>query len=155
MTTVQTTTTDYREWLDSFAGINDQFKAAEAALDSLGRQSQRVRSLLYPILVEALVIHRRSTTRNVERQTPLGKVYGGETTIDQRRKRLESTFALPDGRRVAWSEATRTDHEERIAYLERHMQGVQRTIDEHRTAIDLIDQHGVTCLADIDREEAA
>lgn len=153
MTTVQTMTTD--EWLDSFAGIDDQYKAAEAALDSLGKQSQWVRTVLYPILVEALVIHRRQITRGVERQTPIGTVYAGETTIDQRRKRLEATFPLGDGRRVTWSEATRSEHEERIAYLERHIAGTRRTIDEHLAAIDLIDQHGVTCLADIEKEEVA
>lgn len=140
---------DYREWLDSFDEFEDEGKAAEEALNDLGRLSSRSRELLWPVLKDAFWVHRRSKTRSVERRISLGSVYSGESSVDQRRVRLERTFALPDGRRVSWAEATEEDHLARIAYLEKHVSGIRQTMGEHQRAVDLIREHGVSCLAEI------
>lgn len=141
---------DYMDWLRSFDEIEDNDKAAVAAVDDLGRLNQRARSLLLPILGEALLMARRSATRRVERTTPISAVFDGETSLDRRQARLAATFPLPDGRRVSWLEATEADHQARIDYLRMHIAGVERTIGEHEDAVAAIREHGVACLAEIE-----
>lgn len=139
------------EWLGSFDEITDEAKAAEAALTDLGRLSQRQRELLFPILRVAFHFHRRGNSRFVERSLPIGEVFDGETSVERRQLRLDSTFPLPDGRRVSWSEATVEDHEARIGYLRAvHLAGILRTISEHEAAVELIRRFGVSCLAEIE-----
>ena len=141
----------HKEWLRSFAEVwEDDDKAAEAALDDLGKLNQRARGLLLPVLSEAVLMVRRADTRQVERATPVRAVWDGETSLERRRQRLEQTFPLPDGRRVSWLEATVADHLARIEYLRLHIAGVERTIAEHQDAIDLIQRLGGSCLGDVE-----
>lgn len=139
---------EVQDWLRSF-DYDDHEKAALAALEDLGRLSNRARGLLLPILTEAVLMARRSETRRVERSIPVGSVFSDETTIDKRRTRLEATFALPDGRRVSWADATEQDHLDRIGYLQKHIAGVEATISDHVSAVETIREHGVACLAEI------
>lgn len=139
---------DYLEWLRSF-DQDDHGKAALAALADLGRLTGRARDLLLPILTEAVLMARRSDTRGVERAIPVGRVFAGETTLDERRKRLEQTFVLGDGRRVSWLEATEADHLARVEYLQKHVAGLERTINEHLLAVAQLHEFGVSCLGEI------
>ena len=138
----------YREWLAQF-DHEDHGKAAVEALDDLGRLSGRARELLLPIVTEAILMERRKAVSLVERSVPVSMIFNGETSLGQRAKRLEQTFALGDGRRVSWAEATVPDHRERIAYLEVHMRGVMMTVSRHSEAIEAIEAAGVSCLAEI------
>lgn len=64
---------------------------------------------------------------------------------------LTSPFAVGNGRRVSWGEATVADHLERIAFLEHMRKGITQTIDRHRVAIEQIEAAGVSCLAELAR----
>lgn len=141
---------DYREWLASFDEIEDNGKAAEAALDDLGRLTARARSLLLPILTEAFLMARRTRTRRAERAVPIRSVLTGSTSLERRASRLALTFPLPDGRRVSWLEATEADHLARIEYLRVHIRGVEHTIRQHEEAVEAIRSNGVSCLAEIE-----
>ena len=141
--------TNYRDWLQSF-DHDDHGKAAVAALDDLGRLSLRSRTLLLPILTEAVLMLRRGEARTVERAVNVSCVFEGATTLDTRRRLLDASFALGDGRRVAWAEATVADHRERIEYLTAHITGLRLTIGQHEGAIALIEAHHVTCLAEVE-----
>ena len=139
---------DYTEWLRSF-DQDDHGKAAEAALDDLGRLSSRARDLLHPILTEAILMERRANVRQIERQLPTREVFEGETTIEQRQRWLDQKIALDDGRTVIKSEATYEDWQLRIRLLDRHRIGIERSIAEAEEAIELIRSHGVSCLGEI------
>lgn len=71
------------------------------------------------------------------------------------RKLFGASFRLGDGNEVAWETATRQDHETRIAMLTKLRDGLDRTIERHWEAIRCIDGAGVTCLAEIEKKEAA
>ena len=43
---------------------------------------------------------------------------------------------------------------QRVAYLEKIRDGIDQTIDRHREAIRLIEQAGVTCLAELEERAA-
>lgn len=138
----------YREWLASFEH-DDHGKAAEAALNDLGRLNERARGLLFPILREAILMERRKQANAVERSVPIDRIFNGETTLDQRTRRLEQTFVLGDGRRVSWAHATVEEHRQRIEFLQVHVRGVMDTIARHEEAIEAIVAAGVSCLAEI------
>ena len=62
---------------------------------------------------------------------------------------LSSVFALGDGRRVTWGEATVDDHKTRIVMLENQMIGTGQTASLHMKAIEMIQSNGVMKLADV------
>lgn len=68
---------------------------------------------------------------------------------DLRRK----AFSLGNGKVVEWGKATVEEHEIRVSFLEKFRAGVDRTIDQHRTAIKALLDNGVDCLDDIPEEE--
>lgn len=68
---------------------------------------------------------------------------------------LVQRFALGDGTSVEWGAATVDQHETRIAMLQRMRDGIDLTIDRHRSAIEAIHEAGVTCLADLQSSEVA
>lgn len=59
------------------------------------------------------------------------------------------SFATGDGFTVMWGKATIEQHQQRIAMLEAMRDGIDRTIERHRQAIRLIEEAGVSCLADV------
>lgn len=73
---------------------------------------------------------------------------------DQFRALFDSPFKLGDGTAVVWGEATVEQHEQRITFLSKLRDGLDRTIDRHREAIAAIRSAGVSCLAEIGVEEA-
>jgi hypothetical protein len=66
---------------------------------------------------------------------------------------LASPFALGDGTSVTWGEATKEQHEIRIALLTKSAVGTLETAARHGAAIRMIEEKSATCLADI-REAA-
>lgn len=73
-----------------------------------------------------------------------------ESAPEARAQLLASTFALYDGTRVTWGEATVDQHAQRIARLDRLRQGTTNTIDRHKRALALITAANATCLNDLD-----
>lgn len=59
-------------------------------------------------------------------------------------------FITAMGERVRWVDATIADHEKRIGFLGAKASGIKQTMGRHQKAIDLIQEHEVKCLGDID-----
>ena len=92
---------------------------------------------------------RRAPVRAIERK--VFRRNGGEA-IDVAACRVDladETFALGDGRRVSWGEATIEEHRERATLLRKHLDGVHRTLEAHLVAIAAIEEAGVKCLNEI------
>ena len=66
---------------------------------------------------------------------------------DALRSLFQSTFVLGDGRTSTWGQATVAEHRARIRYLEMMSDGLIRTAGYHERAIEIIEDAGVTCLA--------
>jgi hypothetical protein len=64
------------------------------------------------------------------------------------RKLLRESFALGDGQRVAWGEATAEQHEQRIAFLAKQRDGLAATMERHRRALEIIRAAGASCLGE-------
>lgn len=62
---------------------------------------------------------------------------------------LGSIFALGDGRRVTWGEATRAEHEQRIDMLAKNANANAAAAARHMAAVSMIEEAGVERLADI------
>ncbi|MFL5688693.1 MAG: hypothetical protein ACJ77I_06860 [Chloroflexota bacterium] len=68
---------------------------------------------------------------------------------------LETSFALGDGRRVTWGDATIDEHEQRIAFLTNHAAGTLETAGRHQAAIGMLAEANAACLRDLAGEAAA
>lgn len=108
------------------------------------------RQVLWSIIVGECRNIDRNRVRSIERDAddkPNQRRIGTPVNPTARRSQfLQSTFALPDGRRVTWGEATIQDHEARIAYLSKQQKGIGETIGLHRSVINEIKTAAVTCL---------
>lgn len=146
-----TTSTDVS--LHDFAGITDVDKATWAYLDAL--DERELRTQLFPYVRFRMVVIKRATDREVE-----GEVFGGDgdgldasrlpvDLLANRMKLLTTTFALADGTRVKWLEATPVQHRERAA-MQRKLAGrCLVDAERHEQAANLIEEFNVSCLAEI------
>lgn len=66
---------------------------------------------------------------------------------------FNQSFALGDGNKVTWEQATVEQHRARVAYLTKIRDGIDRTIAQHLAAIEALEASGASCLGDI--QEAA
>jgi hypothetical protein len=73
-----------------------------------------------------------------------------QTRLEVTRELLNSEFALGDGRRVTWGEATIEEHEQRAALLRNNSVANIEAEARHRQAIDMILKARVRCLSEID-----
>jgi flagellar biosynthesis GTPase FlhF len=62
---------------------------------------------------------------------------------------LSTTFALGDGRKTTWGRASVADHRMRMEMLTDQAMGTLETVVLHEKAIEMIAEHGVTCLTDV------
>lgn len=111
---------------------------------------------LIDAIAREIAHYQRSSVRDAERAAFRSKLASGLSQpldLEPFRQLLGSRFALGDGFRVAWGRATVEQHWQRIEMLRKIRAGIDATIERHVAAIELIEKHGVTCLADI--EEAA
>lgn len=133
----------------------------EAALELLRQVGVKATAadFLCPLVADRIAHRRRDVVRGAEY-----RAFGGSTrrelaeVIDSRsdRKRLlDASFALGDGRFVRWGEATVADHAARIDLLAAQRAGLDATIQRHREAIAAIQNAGVSCLDDIEAHEMA
>ena len=117
---------------------------------------RKAEELLLDLVANEVWSVRRAHTRSMERKLFRRNV-GNEAAdpLGARMKLLAETFALPDGRRVAWGEATIDDHRERIEMLNKLAGGINETISRHEQSIADIVAAGVKCLAEIEGMAAA
>lgn len=90
----------------------------------------------------------RGTGRTVQ-------VVGGFNPDPEVRRLLNETFALGDGSKVRWGQATRAEHSQRIIMLTKQSAGIEATAERHRNAIAMLDFAGAVCLDDAYRAAAA
>lgn len=115
------------------------------------------RTDLIDLLADEIAHRQRANARDVER-TAFNTKFATNTrtaptaTPNAYRALFAATFSLGDRTTVTWGDATRDDHLRRIAMLEKLRDGIDRTINQHRQAVRLIDQHGVNCLGAIPAE---
>lgn len=69
-----------------------------------------------------------------------------QTRLDVTEELLNTVFALGDGVRVTWGEATVEQHLQRVALLSKNAVANIETAARHQAAVSLITQHGSTCL---------
>ena len=62
---------------------------------------------------------------------------------------LRRSFALGDGSSVSWGQATKRQHEQRIALLQGQVVGFRETIKRHEQALDALQRAGARCLNDL------
>ena len=109
---------------------------------------------LLPLLVDEVEAHQRRRVRQVERRA-FGQTGTGTapSMVQRAHPRLSEVygevFALYDGRRVSWGEATIDEHRQRLERLRMQRHAISRTIERHEEAIRLCEEHGVDRLADI------
>ncbi len=111
------------------------------------------------LLAEEIAHHQRNLMRAQERRafaTWRGRARPGTAwrgVASQDKGPFAALFAvefkLGDGRSVPWLKATVAEHQQRITLLERLRAGLDETIKRHQDAIALIQESGVTCLAEI------
>lgn len=138
--------------LRKYAEVSDNdYEAAGMLLDELGVRGKARRTLLW-IVAQSMKMARRNEQRGVERRVRIAApILEGVPTHDQvqnRKDLVAGSFALGDGRRVSWGEATVEQHRERIAYLAKLRDGYNVTISQHESAIALIVKNGVSCLSE-------
>jgi len=62
---------------------------------------------------------------------------------------LSTAFATGDGNRVTWGAATLDQHKDRLRMLKKHIQGTAETAAMHSAAIRMIQEAGVSTLAEV------
>ena len=78
-----------------------------------------------------------------------------ETRLQVTEELLGSEFALGDGRRVTWREATVNDHRQRIALLTHNAAANAEAATRHEKAVELIVHAGVATLGEVPETAAA
>lgn len=58
-------------------------------------------------------------------------------------------FALGNGRKVTWADATVAEHEQRAAMLRAQIAGIGETIRRHEDAIRVLNESGASCLKEL------
>lgn len=134
-------------------GLADPDAAAAAMVADL-KLSARQREALFPLILAECESIERARVRAVE-QAVAPRVGRRVDPTGERAALLAETFALGDGSRVSWGEATVEQHEQRIAMLARLRDGIDATIARHRAAVEGIRAAGVKCLADLEALEVA
>lgn len=137
--------TTFHELVQSFGLEGRPGLAADAVMNDL-RLTDHQRSVLSGIIYEACALIDRHRVRRMEIENRPGRI--ADVNGDRARLMLE-TFALGDGRRVAWGEATVADHKARIELLAKLRDGIAASIQRHQEAIDELLAAGVSCLNDL------
>ena len=112
----------------------------------------RQREALWPLILAECELVERGRVRRVEQAARVGRK---SDPTGERAALMAESFALGDGRRVLWGEATIADHEARIAMLTKLRGGIDATIERHRQTIELLRTAGVSCLNDCQPVEVA
>lgn len=88
-----------------------------------------------------------------ERQRLMYEKSVEEYRLRRTRELMATEFALPDGRRVTWGDATEQDHRERIAMLDGNIFANIEAAARHSAALDLIVEAGAKTLGEVGLEE--
>jgi hypothetical protein len=78
-----------------------------------------------------------------------------QTRLEVTEELLGSEFALGDGRKVTWREATVEDHEQRVAMLQKNVVANAEAAARHLKAVEMIRENNVRCLGQLPRDNAS
>lgn len=140
--------------IDDYVTIVDPDEAAWAYLNAFSDIDELRESVFPYVRNEFRIIHRRRTLAQ-EKKTfdkpskNLDQVRLPVALLTNRLLLVTETFALSDGTRVKWLEATPAQHRERAAMQRRLAGSCILDAERHEQAADLIEQFGVSCLAEI------
>lgn len=148
--------------LDSTLDESDE-DVARRLIATMGRKEQMI--WLVRLVTREVEWHRRAQTRHVESRgftalfeagvskAPAAKIstasVDDDVSSDDFRALFRQRFALGDGVRVGWGEATVDQHRQRIAMLRGLQNGIELTITRHEKAIEMIEKSKATCLDDL------
>ena len=132
-------------------GIED---ATWAYLNALS--IEELRAKLFPYVRNSMRILKRNRCRAIERLVFTGDDGDGTAEerhavdlLAERRKLVDESFALPDGRRVRWLDATAADHRARAEWQRSKAKGHIDDAERHEVAASVIEEFNVSCLAEI------
>lgn len=106
---------------------------------------RRLRSLS----IERKAFEHSSSTPTTDNMTTQLRRTTNISTLLQFAPLYDERFVTARGVWVTWGQATIDDHRARIALLNKQITGIQQTVTQHETAIELIRTQGGTCLADV------
>lgn len=136
------------------AELDDDDGVAAGLLLAQLRVNAKATDALRPVIAHAIGMSRRAEVRSVERRAPRRGLGSSFDSVQARKEMAEAFFALGDGTRVRWGEATVAQHRQRIAMLEKMRAGLSETVARHEAAISEIEAAGVSCLDEIEEVAA-
>jgi len=154
--------------IDEYPGVPDQLLAQHVAKEA---GESALRSLALERIEQVIKGERRKRIRQVEIASTSGpreedpgrwsavdallEEYAKAVIVDWTAELLASDFALGDGFRVTWGDATVQQHATRIMLLRQNVRGNLDTIQRHEAAIATINERGATSLAEAVYADAA
>lgn len=164
---------DLNQWIDDNDDGRTDRELANAAIRECSAEA------LVPAVENYVRMRRRDAVRREERSAIFYALFNegpGNSCLTGKRKKqilekvgtelkkLEAfrrvegfncVFALGDGRRVTWGEATKEEHLQRVAILERMRAGIEDTIERHKEAVRLLERTGARNLNELFAQEQA
>lgn len=131
---------------------NDSDAAAARLLRTITKAE--LGKFITPLLLNEGHRYERTLTRRIEAEVD-ARLAAGEDPISVRRKLVGESFPLPGVGLVKWVEATPEQHLARAAWQRTHAAASIADAERHEAAAALIEEHGVTCLADLLEAEVA
>lgn len=104
---------------------------------------------------EMAEIDSRAAHKLTERLTEAIETFASAVRADWTEQILSASFALPDGTRVLWGEATVEQHKARRDFLLSQASGTLETAGRHDAAIKDLMSFRVTCLNDLAPQDDA
>jgi hypothetical protein len=90
--------------------------------------------------------------KHMERVWELVELTAAETRLQVTEELLGTKFALGDGTKVTWGEATVEQHRQYVVMLSGQVAGTVETAARHEAAIRLCEEAGVSCLGELDSQ---
>lgn len=128
--------------------IDDGVDPDDAASRIVRRRD--IRDLVLPLVAEEARHTARSRTRTIEQRVDRLLAVSPDARCEARRTLVDERFILPDGRFVAWLDATADDHRQRAGWLRRQARAVEQTACRHELAAAEIEAAGVSCLRELE-----
>ena len=97
----------------------------------------------------SMLAHARRLERQIERRAE-DKAFRAPPGTQERRQLAGLSFHLHDGTVVPWAEATREQHEMRIAWLQTYITSLEQDLRRHERIVKLLSERGAEKLSDID-----
>jgi hypothetical protein len=97
----------------------------------------------------SMLAHARRLRRQLERKSE-DKAFRAAPGTKERRQLGGLSFHLHDGTVVSWAEATREQHEMRIAWLQTYITSLEQDLRRHERIVKLLAERDAEKLSDID-----